>query len=182
MATLIKNRRIVPDSWQRLEPAAEGGVTGASFTGDCIVPFAAWREQRTQWIQRVGGDVRCGVLLENTDDARVLTQDFDKLALIAVRFPKFTDGRGYSIARELRRLGWQGELRAVGDVLRDQLFYLSRCGFDAFELREDQDGEAALSAFDDFSAPYQSAEDNGARFGGLLDVAGQPRYQAANPW
>lgn len=162
MATLIKNKHIVPDSWQRFESAAEGGVPGTSLTGDWIVPFAVWREQRADLIQRTG---RTGVLLENTDDPRALAGDFDKLALIAVRFAKFTDGRGYSIARLLRRLGWKGELRAVGDVLRDQLFYLSRCGFDAFQMREDQDGETALRAFSDFSAPYQPAANEGARFG-----------------
>ena len=75
-----------------------------------------------------------------------------------VNFPQFTDGRGYSIARLLReRYGWRGELRAIGDVLRDQLFYLSRCGFDAFALRDDQDPHAALTAFDDFSEAYQAS-------------------------
>jgi uncharacterized protein (DUF934 family) len=178
MATLIKNKRIVPDSWQLLKPAAEGGVPGLPQTGDWIVPLALWQEQRAQLARRQG---RNGVLLENTEDSHALAEDFDKLALIAVRFPKFTDGRGYSIARVLRRLGWKGELRAVGDVLRDQLFYLSRCGFDAFQLREDQDGEAALSAFNDFSAPYQPAADDGARFsaprGGVA-----PAPNAINPW
>ena len=68
------------------------------------------------------------------------------------------DGRGYSIARLLReRYGWRGELRAIGDVLRDQLFYLTRCGFDAFELRAGQDAQAALTALADFSEAYQSS-------------------------
>jgi len=79
---------------------------------------------------------------------------------VAVHFPQFADGRGYSLGRLLReRYGWRGELRAIGDVLRDQLFYLTRCGFDAFDLREDQDLQAALSAFDDFSESYQTAVD-----------------------
>jgi uncharacterized protein (DUF934 family) len=78
--------------------------------------------------------------------------------LIAVNFPQFTDGRGYSIARLLReRYSWRGELRAIGDVLRDQLFYLARCGFDAFMLREGQDAQAALAAFNDFSEGYQAS-------------------------
>jgi len=172
----------VPDSWQQLKPAAEGAqlryLPGVPLTGDWIVPLAIWNEQRSQATQRSG---RNGVLLENTDDPRALAVDFGKLALIAVRFPKFTDGRGYSIARLLRRLGWKGELRAVGDVLRDQLFYMTRCGFDACELRADQDAQAALTAFSDFSAPYQPAIDDGVRFG-----AGRAESKAAvntlSPW
>lgn len=124
---------------------------------------------------------RNGVLLENTDDPRALVDAFDKLALIAVRFPKFTDGRGYSIARELRRLGWKGELRAVGDVLRDQLFYMTRCGFDAFALRADQDPQTALTAFSDFTAPYQPAMDDGVRFGSARAESKAPA-NALNPW
>lgn len=73
-------------------------------------------------------------------------------------FPQFTDGRGYSTARLLReRYGWWGELRAIGDVQRDQLFYLSRVGFDAFELNDGIDLQSALSAFADFSEAYQTS-------------------------
>ena len=178
MATLIKNKRIAPDNWQLLEPAAEGGLPGVPLTGDWIVPLAIWNEQRAQLSQRSGKN---GVLLENTEDARALAADFDKLALIAVRFPKFTDGRGYSIARLLRRLGWKGELRAVGDVLRDQLFYMTRCGFDAFALRADQDAQVALTAFSDFTAPYQPAIDDGVRLG-VARAASQPVVSALSPW
>jgi uncharacterized protein (DUF934 family) len=80
------------------------------------------------------------------------------LTLVAIRFPHFTDGRGYSTARLLReRYGYAGELRATGDVARDQLFCLSRVGFDTFELREGEDVGAALAAFGDFSEAYQSS-------------------------
>lgn len=182
MATLIKNKRIAPDNWQLLEPAAEGGSVALTarvpLTGDWIVPLALWREQRAHLAQRAGLN---GVLLENTDDPRLLEQDFDSLALIAVRFPKFTDGRGYSIARLLRRLGWKGELRAVGDVLRDQLFYMTRCGFDAFALRADQDAQAALTAFSDFSLAYQPAIDDGVRLGSLRPDA-RPDVNTPTPW
>ncbi len=178
MATLIKNKRIAPDPWQLLEPAAEGGLPGLPETGDWMVPLAIWNEQRAQLVQRTG---RNGVLLENTEDPRVLAADFDQLALIAVRFPKFTDGRGYSIARLLRRLGWKGELRAVGDVLRDQLFYMTRCGFDAFALRADQDAQVALTAFSDFSAPYQPAIDDGVRLGSVRGES-KPVVNTLSPW
>ena len=181
MATLIKNKRIAADSWQLLKPAAEGGLPNVALTGDWMVPLALWQEQRAQLSQRSGDGGRSGVLLENTDDPRVLADDFDPLALIAVRFPKFTDGRGYSIARLLRRLGWKGELRAVGDVMRDQLFYMTRCGFDAFELREDQDAQVALAAFSDFSAPYQPAIDDGVRLG-TARAESKPAVSTLSPW
>jgi uncharacterized protein (DUF934 family) len=183
MAILIKNKCIIPDSWQQLEPAAEGAQLATEpdvpLTGDWIMPLAIWNEQRAQLSPRGG---RNGVLLENTDDPRVLAADFDRLALIAVRFPKFTDGRGYSIARSLRRLGWKGELRAVGDVLRDQLFYMTRCGFDAFALRADQDAQTALTAFSDFSAPYQPTIDGGSRFGVSVPAAAAVPINSRSPW
>jgi uncharacterized protein (DUF934 family) len=80
--------------------------------------------------------------------------------LIALCFPVFSDGRAYSSARELRQnMGYAGEIRAIGDVLRDQLFYMHRCGFNAFALRDDQDLELALSAFADFREGYQASVD-----------------------
>jgi len=78
------------------------------------------------------------------------------VARVEVSFPKFGDGRGYSIARLLReRHGYRGELRAVGHITRDLLFFLESCGFDAFELREGEDPQEALASFDDFSHSYQ---------------------------
>jgi uncharacterized protein (DUF934 family) len=101
------------------------------------------------------GDV--GVWLAPSDNPAALAADLGALPVIAVDFPKFTDGRGYSIARFLRdRHQFTGELRAVGDVLRDQLFALAECGFDAFALRDDRDAAAALSGFDDFTGVYTS--------------------------
>jgi uncharacterized protein (DUF934 family) len=187
MATLIKNKRIAADGWKQLEAAAAGGESGPSpdlpATGDWIVPFALWTERRAQLTaNKHARSGRIGVLLENTDDPRALAGDFDKLALIAVRFPKFTDGRGYSIARVLRRLGWKGELRAVGDVLRDQLFYMTRCGFDAFALRADQDPQVALTAFNDFSAPYQPAVDDGARLSAQAAPVLAAQINSRSPW
>ena len=83
-----------------------------------------------------------------------------RLALIAINFPKFTDGRGYSMASTLRtRLGYKGELRAIGDVLRDQLFYMQRLGFNAFDVRADKDIHAAGQSLGDFSETYQGAVD-----------------------
>ena len=87
----------------------------------------------------------------------LLAADAATLPLIAVEFPKFTDGRGYSIGRLLReRFGFRGELRAIGDIQRDQLYYLHQVGFDAFAVRDDKDAQEALRSLRDFSDGYQS--------------------------
>ncbi|KAF1053223.1 MAG: hypothetical protein GAK43_01510 [Stenotrophomonas maltophilia] len=96
-----------------------------------------------------------GVWLAPEDDPEVLAGCLDGLALIAIDFPSFRDGRGYSLAYLLRRrLGWHGELRAVGDVLRDQLSHMRQCGFDAFAVREDKSVEDALKGLAGLSVLY----------------------------
>lgn len=95
--------------------------------------------------------------LEPADDPAAFAERLAQLRVVAVRFPKFADGRGYSVGRLLReRHGYQGELRAVGEVARDHLQLLAQCGFDAFELREGEDVQDALGAFDDLSESYQA--------------------------
>ena len=95
--------------------------------------------------------------LEPTDDPATVAGRLAHAARVEVNFPKFGDGRGYSLARLLReRYGYEGELRAVGQVVRDHLYYMKGCGFDAFLLREGEDPAEALRAFDDFSEAYQA--------------------------
>ena len=99
------------------------------------------------------------VRIEPGDDARELLPYFDRLKLVEVNFPAFTDGRGYSAARILREAGYTGELRAVGDVLVDQLFAIRRCGFDSFAPEaaiDPADAQAALSRWADV---YQATAD-----------------------
>jgi len=97
------------------------------------------------------------LVLEPTDDPAMLAGAVGLARVIAVNFPKFGDGRGYSIARLLReRYGYQAELRAVGEVARDHLHAMAQCGFDAFQLREGEDPQEALAAFGDFSDNYQA--------------------------
>lgn len=96
------------------------------------------------------------IRLEPTDDPASVAGRLAGAARVEVNFPRFGDGRGFSIARLLReRHGYRGELRAVGQVTRDHLYFLEKCGFDAFELREGEDPEEALAGFEDFSASYQ---------------------------
>ena len=99
------------------------------------------------------------VRIEPGDDARELVPHLERLALVEVNFPAFGDGRGYSSARILREAGYDGELRAVGDVLVDQLAYMRRCGFDAFEPDQLLDMDDVEAAFDRWPDVYQKAAD-----------------------
>lgn len=97
------------------------------------------------------------LVLEPEDDPRRIADRLPGLKLVAVRFPKYGDGRGYSIGRLLReRYGYTGELRAVGVIARDHLRLLAQCGFDSFQLREGEDAVEALKGLDDFSEAYQA--------------------------
>lgn len=151
MPSVIKNRQIVEDHWQTVADDAELPA------GPVIVSLARWQQERATLRER-GEPV--GVQLPNTANVADVADDLPALALVALEFPKFADGRAYSQARLLReRYGYLGEIRATGDVLRDQLFFMIRSGFDAFELRADRSLEDALEAFNDFSESYQPAAD-----------------------
>lgn len=150
MPRLIKDGAIVDDRWTLLREATLQELPPATAV---IVPLTLWRAQRRALLSR--GEV--GVWLKPDDDAEALSEDCASLPLIAVDFPRFTDGRGYSTARLLReKLGFGGELRAIGDVLRDQLHYLRHCGFNAFAVRSDRSLEDALHGLSVFSDSYQS--------------------------
>jgi uncharacterized protein (DUF934 family) len=104
-----------------------------------------------------------GVLVGGDVDIKALEALLPRLNLIAIDFPKVVDGRGYSAAYLIRnRLKFTGELRAVGDFTRDQLFYLQRTGFNAMTLRAGEDAQAALAAFDTFTVRYQGSTDEPA--------------------
>jgi len=154
-AIIINGQPVAADPWQRLEQNA--GIEAVP-AGDVIVPLKLWQSQRDALLARKNG--RLGIWLDGADDPEAIANDLAHFALIAINFPAFTDGRGYSIARLLReRYGWKGELRAIGDVLPDQVFYLSRVGFNALALRPDKDVEDALAALKTFSEAYQTSVD-----------------------
>ena len=154
---IIKNRAVVGDDWSVLR--LQEGETSESVSipaGKVIVPFSVWQAQRAQLQDRTP----VGVWLSSDAQADVLKEDLAHFAVVAVDFPKFTDGRGYSIAYNLRtRLAYSGELRAIGDVLRDQLFYMQRVGFDAFAVRADKNIHDALKGLTDFTEKYQTSWD-----------------------
>jgi uncharacterized protein (DUF934 family) len=155
---LIRGGHVADDDFVLLALAeGEDAARVALPAGPLIVPLALWNARREELLAR---PAPVGVRLGPADDPDALRDDLPRLALVAIDFPKFTDGRGYSLAYRLRRrLGFKGELRAIGDVQRDQLFYLSRSGFDAFVLKEGLDAQAALASLGDFAATYQGAGD-----------------------
>lgn len=152
MRQLIKQRDIVVDEWRYADEDPLGRARAL------ILPFARWKEERERWWL---WDGRLGVRLGPTDPVAALEHDFLRVSLVAIEFGALGEGRGYSQAHLLRRrYKFTGELRAVGKVTRDQLFYMARCGFDAFEVPETELA-ASLAGFDDFSVAYQDALDAG---------------------
>lgn len=157
MRNIIKNRTVVSDDWTVLRLAEGETPEGIEVpAGKVIVPLTVWKAQR----EKLQGRSDLGVWLASSERPEELKGDLDNFKVVAVDFPKFMDGRGYSTAYNLRsRLGYTGELRAIGDVLRDQLFYMQRVGFDAFAVRADKNIHDALKGLTDFSETYQNSWD-----------------------
>ena len=154
---IIKNKTVVNDDWHVLRLGEnDTPETAVVPSGKVIVPLKVWQAQRDTLQERA----ELGVWFASCERAEDLQGEVAKFAVIAVDFPKFGDGRGYSIAYHLRaRFGYRGELRAIGDVLRDQMFYMQRVGFDAFAPRADKDIHEALKGLSDFSVTYQASAD-----------------------
>jgi len=190
MSNLIKNNAVIADEWTLVtlppppesavrkqagkvvifkvtgEPAAtpeqlDGAVIPT--TGKIIVPLTLWQARKQDLAARAAnGEI--GIWLESyelLEDLIASVGDLNSLPLIAIHFPRFVDGRGFSLAALLRtRYGYKNELRAIGDVLRDQLYFMHRVGFDAYAIRADRSAEDALASLRDFSSPYQGSVDN----------------------
>ena len=125
-------------------------------SGPITVSLSRFGAERESLIAR--GDV--GLRVKSTETAEDAQRWLPDVSRIALEFPSFTDGRAYSTARLLRdKYGFEGELRAIGDVLRDQVFFMRRCGFDVLEVRADRDANDALVGLDEFSVTYQAAAD-----------------------
>ena len=148
---LIKHGAVIDDAWQVLREIPEGNLP----EGKIIVPLNYWLDQRDALLQR--GDV--GVWLASDQPPAPLADDLSAIDVIAIDFPLFTDGRGFSYGRTLREhFKYKGEVRAIGQFIRDQLYYLSRCGFDAFAI-ETADPEKAIDSLTDFSDAYSASID-----------------------
>lgn len=159
--TLILNHASSTDDWAFL-PLPEGIEPDELQVpaGKTIIPLAVWQAQAALHART---DV--GVWLPNTTEPEHIHLNWAAFPVIALDFPKFTDGRSYSIAYVLRnRLGFKNQLRAVGDVLVDQVFLMSRVGFNAMKLRDNQKIESALRALNAFKTPYQGSTDDSRPF------------------
>ena len=154
MPNIIKGSDIVADDWTVLDK--ELALDSLLEDGKFIVPLEYWLANCEMLNTR--GDI--GVWLDSDQDTDNIADSCNHLPVIAINFPNFADGRGYSYARLLReKYGYTGELRAIGDVLKDQLYFLKRCGFDAYAIRVDRDVADAISGLEDFSDSYQVAVD-----------------------
>jgi len=149
---LVKNGRITTDLFVQIADGAELPGDGA-----ILVPAARFLEDPEAMLRRAG---KLGVIWPNNRNLDDLVPYLDRLAAVALVFPSFRDGRAYSQARLLReRHGYDGELRATGQVLRDQFVFMSRAGFDAFEVKKDADADAFAETMKRYSVFYQPTGD-----------------------
>jgi uncharacterized protein (DUF934 family) len=150
---LIRNGALVDDDW-----VSVGDDEPLPAARPSIVSLRRWQAERESLI---AGGAPLGVRLESGEQAKDVAGDFAHLALVAIAFPTFRDGRGFSTARLLReRYGFTGELRAVGNVFRDQFLFMHRCGFDAYEVADAREAEAFAASLKAFSVFYQRTGDD----------------------
>ena len=157
MPNIIRDGAIVEDQWIQFSGDDTAPLPSVKDAPQLIVPLKVWQSLREELLTRDG---QLGLFLQGNDEPAPIGADVSLFSVIAIHFAKFTDGRGYSLGRLLReRYRYGNELRAVGDVLQDQLFYLKRSGFNAFAIRAGKNIEAALQSLNDFSESYQGAWD-----------------------
>ncbi len=151
MPTLIKDRVIIDDPYLPVAPADDGTLTLPA--SPVIVSLSTWQAFREQLLNHSHAK---GIHLKPDQFADDIAGDLAHVDLVAIEFPGFADGRGYSTALTLRgRLGFTGELRAVGDVFKDTVFYQQRCGFNAFAIKDGKNADDALKGLATFTTPYQ---------------------------
>jgi len=166
---VIRDGRLLADNWlMHMRDAQDPGNPCPPDGPGCLVTLDNWIACRDRYRVRrhpvaicLSPDAEPHTLLEAGETVINPTG----IAMIAIDFPVYTDGRGYSIAQLLRhQLGWTGELRAVGDVMIDTVHYLARCGFNSFSLKPGHDPEAALRALATFSSSYQRSYGLASRY------------------
>ncbi len=154
MPTLIKDGQVIDNPWSLLDKDIDLNSALSDKSGNIIVPLALWQEHKDSLME---SGKAVAVWVDSEDDPYELANDVIDLPLICLNFPVFRDGRAFSAAAILReRLNYQGEIRAIGDVLRDQLFYMKKCGINSFDLADGVNVEEALAAFNEFSTSYMS--------------------------
>lgn len=151
MPLLINREPVENDSWTLVDEDT------LQQSGDIIVPLALYLENQDSLSNRDGS---LAVQVSGDDNIDTVLENPNRFPLIAVFFPAVRDGRGFSIARLLKRAGFTGQIRATGDVSHDRLDFMTRCGFDALEIPADRYSEEVHNAFSEFSVRYQGAEDD----------------------
>ncbi len=150
---IIKDRKIIEDAWLHLCDEA------LPADGKVSVPFNRWMVERESLLIR-DGEIGVRLNCETLEELISIAEDLEKIQLVVLEIPKFTDGRAFSVARLLRgRYGFQGEIRVRGDFLYDQVHYLERVGVNAFEYSGPESLNEVLQAFETFSVRYQPAAD-----------------------
>jgi len=167
---LIRSNAFIEDDWRKLD-----GDEPLPESGDIVVPFVRLLKE---WETLTRHDGRLGVVFANVERAEALTLFLPRLALIVLPFPTFTDGRAYSIARQLREMGYTRELRAQGNVLPDQIQFMRQVGFDSFEVSDRFDASMWLKAERQMSLSYQRGF---TRPAGEAEVWSE-RHREAEPW
>jgi uncharacterized protein (DUF934 family) len=161
---LIKIDEIVADPWTSL-----GDEDALPEGAPAIVGLERWQAERETLARR---NAPLGIRLRADQPPKEIAEDLDRFGVIALEFPSFGDGRAYSYARLLReRYGYRGELRAVGQVLRDQALFMRRCGFDAFEVADGTSAAGWREALGEVSVFYQPTEDGRPAAPGLRAAA-----------
>ena len=146
---IIKDKQIIDDTWNYVADDAE------LKDGDISVSLARWKKDKQQLLKSNG---KIGVRIGPADSVEDIAADLKDIPLIELDFPAFADGRIFSHAWRLRgRYNYQGEIRATGRFMRDQVYYLSRVGVNAFSLEKTEDLPVALSTLNDFSVNYQKS-------------------------
>lgn len=146
---IIKDKQIIEDNWSHI--ADNDSLTEENIT----VSLARWKEEKKNLCRDKKG---IGIRLLPSDNVEDIAEDLDKISLVALEFPAFTDGRSFSHASILRnRYGFDGEIRAIGNYMPDQVFYLSRVGVNSFQLKTQGELDTALSTMNDFTVKYQLA-------------------------
>ena len=152
---LLKGSHQVEDTWTPVED-----IEALPESGPAIVPLELWESARAHLM---GRNQPLGVRLKNDQSLERIAEDIPHFALVALEFPKFSDGRAYSQATLLRdRYGFTGEVRAVGAVKRDQAQFMKRCGFDTFEVPTQAEADAWAEALSRYDLAYQPAPDGAA--------------------
>ena len=154
MQKLINKEAVIDNFWTVMKASTGLEILQAVPGKNFIVPLHFWKLYREE-LNTYEGSI--AVWIDSDEKPAQISDDLHSLNLIALNFPVFSDGRSYTNARELRqKYGYEGEIRAIGEVLRDQLYYMAQCGFDSFEIRHDQEADCCLDAFKDFKTGYQS--------------------------